>query len=633
MSDDENEANATVSGLHFGSSSSVDEVRLLAAAQEAFSGLFLARIRHFLHLAVWGNSFENFVRQNEPNDCLLVAKYAKTTKVDLLELSGSILVDSVTLHTLHIPHPLASFLRNQNNKLTVDVLAELKELPVLVFLHGMGGQMAQFEPLMALLSQCLEIVSLDLPGFGNSRSDFSDAGRSVSVILDADKTAISASIKGLAWRDYTSENIVSVVHAFLSQQIPAHKKVVLVGHLMGTHLAVKLAARLPPNSVEGLVLLLPPPFAGDDAPTPRGGTVLMLQIFTYVPFLFNAFRVWDRVGGLESPLVLRQLTKATNMFAKLRQLRWNMDVDLGTVLRYARGFQRASFGELATAVGRLNAADDLGTYLKTLLVAGDEDHVTPLASIDQMHQFLSDRFGAEVSAKIHVSHTGHSLLLPKPEFVAGMVLNHIEQHYPSRLHLSPAWVLRVKADISGDKWGLKNEQKWLAIQGVSLNICRKGGTERAPLLGMKTLREGDQMHSPRLVEQLFYGEPKSATVEGKLVAVVDISADIPPYSPTSFEHVKYYKCATVLKVVPDLGAVRRFIQLIDDILAAANEESPLVAVHCHYGFNRTGFLICCYLVERLGWTVREAVDGFQAAKPPGIKHPHFVDALYVRYES
>ena len=87
-----------------------------------------------------------------------------------------------------------------------------------------------------------------------------------------------------------------------------------------------------------------------------------------------------------------------------------------------------------------------------------------------------------------------------------------------------------------------------------------------------------------------------------------------------------------IKVVPDQSAIRRFIQLVNDILHENTVANPLIAVHCHYGFNRTGFLICCYLIEVLGWSVEEAVEGFKITKQPGIKHPHFIDALYVRYE-
>jgi protein-tyrosine phosphatase len=47
--------------------------------------------------------------------------------------------------------------------------------------------------------------------------------------------------------------------------------------------------------------------------------------------------------------------------------------------------------------------------------------------------------------------------------------------------------------------------------------------------------------------------------------------------------------------------------------------------------NRTGFFICCYMVERLGYKLQDAVDEFALKRPPGIKHSFFVDELFVRY--
>lgn len=58
---------------------------------------------------------------------------------------------------------------------------------------------------------------------------------------------------------------------------------------------------------------------------------------------------------------------------------------------------------------------------------------------------------------------------------------------------------------------------------------------------------------------------------------------------------------------------------------------PVVGVHCHYGFNRTGFLIVSYLIERLGFRVQDAIDEFERQRPPGIRHGHFIDTLFVRY--
>jgi hypothetical protein len=49
------------------------------------------------------------------------------------------------------------------------------------------------------------------------------------------------------------------------------------------------------------------------------------------------------------------------------------------------------------------------------------------------------------------------------------------------------------------------------------------------------------------------------------------------------------------------------------------------------GFNRTGFFIVCYLVERLGYDVQSAIDEFAKQRPNGIKHAHFIDELFVRY--
>jgi protein-tyrosine phosphatase len=76
--------------------------------------------------------------------------------------------------------------------------------------------------------------------------------------------------------------------------------------------------------------------------------------------------------------------------------------------------------------------------------------------------------------------------------------------------------------------------------------------------------------------------------------------------------------------------VASFIALIDRI--QEEQSTPgYIAVHCHYGFNRTGFFIVCYLKERCGYTVPAAISEFAEKRPRGIKHAHFLDTLFVRY--
>lgn len=592
----------------------------------------------FVKIALLGrpNEFERFVRDTEPNDCTFVSKYSNVVLIDLSH-RHNLSVDSVTLHGLHAKHPLINF--SKEEPLAPEILKEVDESPALVFVHGLGGQMSQFEPLMSLLTQCLEIFALDLPGFGDSRFEFTGPNAPFSA---DERNKISSSVRAMSWDDFKTDSIVTIIVEYILQHIPKNKKVILFGHSMGTHLLIKVATRLEKLKVEGLVLLSPPSLFNDislDNTLRKGLSALgMMKLFTYFPFLMNMFRVWDRLEGLASKSVLRQLPKQSSVYVRLRQFRWNMDIDTRVLLRYINGFSKATYSELVTAISNYNNnPSDTRVYEKTVLLGGLEDHVTPVQVISDIHSFLLDYYQRKVSNVTEVKNAGHSLLLVKPEFISGIVLNHLELKFPERLHLSPAWVLKLKADISGDKWGLKNELKWLQTQSVSYNITRHDGKDVAPLLGMKTLREGDESHSPLKIEAKFYGPVKASqdgvAIVGDLIAIVDISADIPPYSPKTLTHIQYYKCATVSKVVPDHTAIRRFILLIDDILGESTAENPMIAVHCHYGFNRTGFLICCYLVERLGWSVKEAIEGFKRAKAPGIKHPHFIDALYVRYES
>lgn len=615
---------------------SFDVLKNAADSQKQRTSTAVSKAWEFVKVQLfrYQNSFENFVLKSEPNDCALVAKYSSVVDIDLRHQDLS--VESVSLVSMHIPHPLVNFMRNAANKQQAEALnvpQDLQESPVFFFIHGLGGQMSQFEPLMGLLSQCLEILSVDLPGFGNSRRSFTNKGKSITVLSDEQKAKVSNSILLMSPTDFSTNKIVSILYEYVNQQIPQGKKVVLVGHSMGTHLAVKLAKKLPAHKVEGLVLLSPPPFHDDTVPQ-KSDLLSFMKVFTHFSWLFNCFRAWDRLEGLESKSVLRQLAKnSTNIYNSLRQLRWNLDIDTDIILKYMSGFQRGSYTDLLAAIRNFNdRLADKNTYEKTVFVGGSEDKVTPCKVVHETDYYLTKTFGRQVSRAIEIPNAGHSLLLVKPEYISGMILNHIEAKFPERLHLSPAWVLQVKANISGDKWGLKNEQKWLELEPLSLNITRNGGKDMAPLLGMKTLREGDSTHSPQILEDLFYSDAKHPAIRGTLVAIIDISADIPPYTPKNFKHIMYYKCATVSKVVPDQGSARRFIQLVDDILHNCDTPHPLIAVHCHYGFNRTGFLICSYLIERLGWTVREAVEGFRLARPPGIKHPHFIDELYVRYE-
>ncbi|CAH1784913.1 unnamed protein product [Owenia fusiformis] len=64
------------------------------------------------------------------------------------------------------------------------------------------------------------------------------------------------------------------------------------------------------------------------------------------------------------------------------------------------------------------------------------------------------------------------------------------------------------------------------------------------------------------------------------------------------------------------------------------QQKPLevIGIHCTHGFNRTGFLIVAYLVEKLDWSVEAAVRTFAQMRPPGIYKQDYLEELFRRYD-
>lgn len=73
-----------------------------------------------------------------------------------------------------------------------------------------------------------------------------------------------------------------------------------------------------------------------------------------------------------------------------------------------------------------------------------------------------------------------------------------------------------------------------------------------------------------------------------------------------------------------------FIQAVEQFCI----KSPLdmIGVHCTHGFNRTGFLIISYMVEKMDCSVEAALASFAAARPPGIYKADYIKELFRRYE-
>ena len=572
------------------------------------------------------------------------------------------------------------------------------DLPLLVFIHGLGGNATQFAPLLTSLVNVGPCLAVDLPGCG--LSDFKP-----------DDPAA-----------YTTAAFAQLLCAAIERHRDAanNQQVVLVGHSMGCSIAALLAssssplkARLQAGYIIGMIAISPRsgPFTANEAQT--------VSRLRWMPTpVFDMLRLVDRRGGLQSASITRLVGEGADTETRKLQQKFNSQSKSAVFLRTVIGMAPSTTDPEIAMPGKEVWS---GIKVPLFLVGGESDKVTAVKEVEQIATWLTkpassedvkslesvasseaeqrsrevqqhgprepdalnDRSETErhtetvpttagdiqvaqyqlsssTREKVAENHEGadasftdvkdeqkdtkHAFALkttifPAPaahgllyatstvRILAGLIETFLSHHVDERLSLG--WQLQHMT--TSGKWDVKNLKKWQSIDRCSQPIA-------AVFRAMKTMREVDDVHNPReFVKEFSY----QAIPDG-VAMIVDISHESPVYDPKGLEKggVEYHKFPTVSKLPPTADEVEHFMSLIDQLRRspklqaendAAAERHPTIGVHCHYGFNRTGFFLVCYMVERLGYRLQDAVEEFAEKRSPGIKHEHFVNELYVRY--
>ncbi|XP_015602895.1 RNA/RNP complex-1-interacting phosphatase [Cephus cinctus] len=90
--------------------------------------------------------------------------------------------------------------------------------------------------------------------------------------------------------------------------------------------------------------------------------------------------------------------------------------------------------------------------------------------------------------------------------------------------------------------------------------------------------------------------------------------------------VTYRKIYVTGRVIPQQNCVNQFFKVMDDF-ASTGGPDDLIGVHCTHGVNRTGYMICRYLVQQLGWEYQDALKAFQEARGYPIERENYVESL------
>ncbi|XP_044018757.1 RNA/RNP complex-1-interacting phosphatase-like isoform X2 [Aphidius gifuensis] len=114
----------------------------------------------------------------------------------------------------------------------------------------------------------------------------------------------------------------------------------------------------------------------------------------------------------------------------------------------------------------------------------------------------------------------------------------------------------------------------------------------------------------------------------KLKFVIDLTNTNRYYSKEEFTNagVGYQKILVEGKKVPKLDCVKQFFKTMNDFHATA-KDGELIGVHCTHGLNRTGYLVCRYLVQQLGWNLNNAIEEFNKARGHPIERQEYIEAL------
>lgn len=556
-------------------------------------------------------------------------------------------------------------------------------LPLLVFIHGLGGSVAQFHPLMTSLSNSASCLAVDLPGCG--RSAFAPT----------------------TWGAYATDALVDLLELIIDNyRDKEHSQgVILVGHSMGTVLAARIANKQAPHTTDiashvlGVIGICP--VSGP----PSKVEVAKFRRLLWIPtWIFNLWRWIDQWGGPQSASVTRFVGSDADLESRQLQDRFNKQSRTPV-------FRRMAWGSLPKYVdgqptsGLFGEATWAGLDIPVCLVGGQNDTIVSPKEVDKIANILEscdspdstdlsssshtlfesatpvvtrtkpqDHLPESIDAitaddfvrkdqlrrviensneepttprdpetpnetlagippqPLHPAKVVKTKILPAPAthallftphtvyIVSALIRDFLSDHITRRLDLG--WQLQYLSREG--KWDVKNLAKWKGVRPVSEPIH---GIFRA----MKTLREVDEEHSPKEFTAKW----------GWLIKdIIDISHDDPVYDYHGLERegIKYHKFPTVSKIPPTDEEVEGFIAMVDRIRedqdSRANAEGwaeYAIGVHCHYGYNRTGYFVVCYLVERCDLSVDQALETFKGARPNGIRHSHFIDKLSLRY--
>ncbi|XP_062995277.1 RNA/RNP complex-1-interacting phosphatase isoform X2 [Elgaria multicarinata webbii] len=114
----------------------------------------------------------------------------------------------------------------------------------------------------------------------------------------------------------------------------------------------------------------------------------------------------------------------------------------------------------------------------------------------------------------------------------------------------------------------------------------------------------------------------------ELGLIIDLTYTTRYYEPEDLpDTLQYCKILTVGHEVPDHDTVFKFKSAVKKFLMENQHNDKLIGVHCTHGLNRTGYLVCRYLIDVEGMDPNMAIELFNRHRGHSIERKNYIADL------
>ncbi|XP_074602030.1 RNA/RNP complex-1-interacting phosphatase [Brevipalpus obovatus] len=175
---------------------------------------------------------------------------------------------------------------------------------------------------------------------------------------------------------------------------------------------------------------------------------------------------------------------------------------------------------------------------------------------------------------------------------------------------------KTSTEMYSKKW-----LEWLATPSCGEKI------DGTPFISFKAPLQNDARFEPSQRFNfgiLFHKHPN-------IGLIIDLTPSSRYYDPQILKsfNVEHRKIPVAgFGTIPSSDEIRQFIRAVDEFRSQYPHRD--IGVHCFHGLNRTGLMICLYLMKRFSYRPEAAIEAFNSARGKGIEREIYINYLMTK---